>query len=74
MASLNDIVDLDNHKMLHLVPGNLKESYSAVGTCVEEEDQARYDADILNHINPSGLPHRHLQLNSGALIILYLES
>ena len=45
MASLNDIVDLDNHKMLHIVPGNLKDSYS-VGMCVEKEDQTRYDTGI----------------------------
>ena len=55
--------------MLCQVPGNLKNSYS-VDMCVEEEDQARYDADILNNINPSGLPPHHLQLKKGAVIIL----
>ena len=67
MASTNDIVDLGNREMLSKVPGNLKNSHS-VDMYVEEEDQARYD--ILNNTNPSGLPHHHLQLKKGAVIIL----
>ena len=70
MASINDIADLCNRKMIRQVSGSLKNSYS-VDMCVMEEDQVRYNANIFNNINPSGLLPHHLQLKIGAVIFLF---
>ena len=45
MSSTNETVDLGNRTMLRQVPGTLVVSKST-DMCVEDEDEAKYDADV----------------------------
>eukprot|EP00956_Cyclotella_meneghiniana_P013330 scaffold19185_cov47-Cyclotella_meneghiniana.AAC.3 len=56
MSSTNDIIQQLNYKMVERLPGELVISES-IDSCVEAEDAATYDAEILNKINASGIMH-----------------
>ena len=55
--------------MVHRRPGTPTIALS-IDRCVEDDDEAIYDADFLNRINASGIPPHRLALNVGAVIIL----
>ena len=60
MSSTNNIIQQRNFEMIERLPGEMIISES-IDTCVEDEDMATYDAEILNRINTSGIaPHRLL--------------
>ena len=63
MASTNRVVQDGNLKMVDRLPGDRIISKS-LDMCVEEEDQAIYDTDFLNDLNPSGLPPHRLALKN----------
>ena len=63
MASTNRVVQDGNFKMVDRLPGDRIISKS-LDKCVEEEDQATYDTDFLNDLNPSGLPPHRLALKN----------
>ena len=44
--------------------------YLSRDSCVEQDDQAKYDSDFLNRIKESSLPYHRLVLKVGAVIIL----
>ena len=69
MASTNKVVQDGNCKMVDSLPGDLIVSKS-IDRCTEAEDEATYDTDFLNMLNPSGLPPHRLVLKKNAVIIL----
>ena len=69
MSPTNDTIQECNYEMIKRLPGEMIESYS-IDSCVEENDQALYDAEFLNRINASGIAPHKLALKVGACIIL----
>jgi ATP-dependent DNA helicase PIF1 len=69
MSSTNDIIQQRNFEMVQRLPGEMIISES-IDSCVEPEDIATYDAEVLNRINASGIPPHRLALKPGACIIL----
>jgi len=69
MSSTNDIIQQLNYEMLERLPGELVISES-IDSCVEADDVATYDVEILNKINASGIAPHRLALKVGACIIL----
>ena len=69
MSSTNDIIQQRNFEMVERLPGDMIISES-IDTCVEDEDVATYDAEVLNRINASGIASHRLALKPGACIIL----
>ena len=65
MSSTNDIIQQRNFEIVERMPGEMIVSHS-IDTCVEEENVATYDAEVLNKINASGIAPHHLALKPGA--------
>ena len=42
----------------------------SIDECVEDDDKKRYDSDVLNKINASGIPPHRLALKKGACLII----
>jgi ATP-dependent DNA helicase PIF1 len=69
MSSTNDIIQQKNFDMVERLPGEMVISES-IDSCLEDNDIATYDAEVLNKINASGIPPHRLALKPGACIIL----
>ena len=69
MSSTNDIIQQRNFEIVERMPGEMIVSHS-IDTCVEEENVATYDAEVLNTINGSGITPHRLALKQGACVIL----
>jgi ATP-dependent DNA helicase PIF1 len=69
MSSTNDIIQQKNFEMVERLPGEMVISES-IDSCLEDNDIATYDAEVLNKINASGIPPHRLALKPGACIIL----
>ena len=71
MTSRNDTARQRNYEMLKRIPNGEEEVvYLSRDSCVEPDDQAKYDPDFLNRIEESSLPYHRLVLKVGAIIIL----
>ena len=71
MTSRNDTARQRNYEMLKKIPNGEEEVvYLSRDSCVEPDDQAKYDSDFLNRIEESSLPYHRLVLKVGAIIIL----
>ena len=71
MTSRNDTARQRNYEMLKKIPNDEEEVvYLSRDSCVEQDDQAKYDSDLLNRIEESSLPYHRLVLKVGAVIIL----
>jgi len=55
--------------MIEKIPGDMVSSES-IDTCAEADDMTKYDSEILNKVNTSGIPPHILALKKGACIIL----
>ena len=55
MSSTNDIIQQKSFEMVERSSGEMVISNS-IASCVEDEDVATYDAEVLSKINPSGIP------------------
>ena len=69
LAPRNDAVNQINDTMLQLIPDNEK-VYLAVDTTMEPDDAVNYPTEVLNSLNPPGLPAYTLALKVGAPIML----
>jgi len=69
MSSTNHIIQQKNSEIVERLSGEMVISNS-VASCVEDEDVATYNAEVLNKINASGIPPHNLPLKPGACIIL----
>ena len=71
MTSRNDTARQRNYEMLKKIPNEEVEVvYLSRDSCVEPDDQGKYDSDFLNRIEESSLPYHRLVLKVGAVIIL----
>ena len=68
-APRNDAVSQINDTMLRLIP-ETKKVYLAIDTTIEPDDALNYPTEVLNSLNPSGLPAYTLALKVGAPIML----
>ena len=60
-----------NYEILKKIPNEEKEVvYLSRDSCVEPDDQGKYDSDFLNRIEESSLPYHRLVLKVGSVIIL----
>ena len=69
MSSTNDTIQQCNYEMIEKIPGEMVISES-IDICVEDDDVAKYESEILNKVNASGMPPHRLALKKGACIIL----
>jgi hypothetical protein len=69
MCSANKTAQEGNNFMTNQLPGEMHKMDS-IDKCIEEQDQAVYDAEFLNHIDQSGLPPHHLHLKKNMAILL----
>ena len=69
LAPRNDAVNQINVTMLQLIPENEK-VYLAVDTTMKPGDAVNYPTEVLNFLNPPGLPAYTLALKVGAPIML----
>ncbi|XP_065835787.1 uncharacterized protein [Oscarella lobularis] len=69
LAPKNDKVTELNEAMLQLIPEDEK-IYLAVDTTLEPDDAVNYPTEVLNSLNPPGLPSHTLRLKVGAPIML----
>ena len=69
MSSTNDTIHKCNCEMIEKIAGEIVISES-IDICVEDDDVAKYESEILNKMNASEMPPHRLSLKKGACIIL----
>jgi hypothetical protein len=69
MSSTNVNIQQKDSEVVERLSGEMVIGNS-IASCVEDEDVATYDAEILNKINASGIPPHNLALKPGTCIIL----
>lgn len=69
MSCKNETVQKQNFKMVQQLPGELAISVS-VNECIEEEHKVRFEPELLNTVEASGLPPHRLALKKNAVILL----
>ena len=69
MSCKNETVQKQNFKMVQQLPGELAISVS-VNECIEEEHRVRFEPELLNKVEASGLPPHELALKKNAVILL----
>ena len=69
MSCKNETVQRQNFKMVEQLPGELAISIS-INECVKEEHRVRFEPELLNTVEASGLPPHCLALKKNAVILL----
>ena len=69
LAPRNDAVDQINKKLLSLIPGE-ETTYLSFDTNLEQSDACNYTTEVLNKLNPPGIPPHELTLKVGSVIML----